>query len=63
MESPMDFDSQFILNSIYNGIVAIDGKGHITHFNKTAERIFSLPAHEALDRYILDVLPNTGGKL
>ncbi|NWG01879.1 MAG: sigma 54-interacting transcriptional regulator [Syntrophaceae bacterium] len=59
----MDFDSQFILNSIYNGIIAIDEKGHITHFNKTAERIFSLPAHEALDRYILDVLPNTGGKL
>jgi PAS domain S-box-containing protein len=63
MESLMDFDSQFILNSIYNGIVAIDVKGHISHFNKTAERIFSLPAHEALDRYILDVLPNTGGKL
>ena len=63
MESLMDFDSQFILNSIYNGIVAIDEKGHITHFNKTAERIFSLPAHEALNRYILDVLPNTGGKL
>ena len=63
MESLMDVDSQFILNSIYNGIVTIDEKGHITHFNKTAERIFSLPAHEALDRYILDVLPNTGGKL
>jgi PAS domain S-box-containing protein len=62
-DEPMDFDSQFILNSIYNGIVAIDEKGHITHFNKTAERIFNIPAHEALDRYILDVLPNTGGKL
>jgi PAS domain S-box-containing protein len=56
-------DPQLILNSIYNGIVSIDDKGAITHFNKTAERIFKIPAHEAMNRYILDVLPNTGGKL
>jgi len=54
---------QLILNSIYNGIVSIGDKGTITHFNKTAERIFNIPAHEAMNRYILDVLPNTGGKL
>jgi len=57
------FDTQLILNSIYNGIVAIDGDGVITYFNKTAERIFTIPAHDALDRYILDVLPHTGRKL
>jgi len=56
-------DPQLILNSIYNGIVSIDDNGVITHFNKTAERIFNIPAHEAMDRYILDVLPNTGGQL
>ncbi len=56
-------DPQFILNSIYNGIVSIDDKGVITYFNKTAERIFNIPAHEAMNLYILDVLPNTGGKL
>ena len=56
-------DPQLVLNSIYNGIVSIDGKGMITYFNKTAERIFNIPAHEAINRYILDVLPNTGGKL
>lgn len=60
-EKPLD--PQLILNSIYNGIVSIDDKGEITHFNKTAERIFNIPAHEAMARYILDVLPNTGGKL
>lgn len=54
---------QLMLNSIYNGIVVINGEGMIAYFNKTAERIFNIAAHEALNRYILDVLPNTGGKL
>jgi len=54
---------QLMLNSIYNGIVVINAEGIITYFNKTAERIFNIPAHEAINRYILDVLPNTGGKL
>ncbi|MEW6265031.1 MAG: sigma 54-interacting transcriptional regulator [Thermodesulfobacteriota bacterium] len=55
--------SQLILNSIYNGIVSIDNKGVIIHFNKTAARIFNISPQAALNRYILDVLPNTGGKL
>lgn len=63
MEYSNVFDPRWVLNSIYNGIVAIDEKGIITHFNKTAERIFNIPAHEALNRYILDVIPHTGGKL
>lgn len=56
-------DPQLVLNSIYNGIVAVNEEGIITFFNKTAERIFNIPAHETMNRYILDVLPNTGGKL
>jgi len=52
-----------VIDAIHNGIVAIDGKGVITYFNKTAERIFNIPAHEAIHIYILDVLPNTGSKL
>jgi len=63
MEVSKVFDAQVLLRSIYNGIVAINDQGMINHFNKTAERIFSLPAHEALHRPILDVLPHTGGKL
>jgi len=63
MEYPDTFDPQRVINSICNGIVAIDDKGSITYFNKTAERIFNIPAHEALSRFILDVIPHTGGKL
>ena len=63
MKSSKTFDPRLVLNAIYNGIVAIDGEGVITYFNKTAERIFNIPAHDAINRCILDVLPNTGGKL
>jgi PAS domain S-box-containing protein len=63
MKSSKTFDHRLVLNAIHNGIVAIDGEGVITYFNKTAERIFNIPAHEAIHIYILDVLPNTGGKL
>jgi PAS domain S-box-containing protein len=63
MEHPRTLDIQLVLNSIYNGIIAIDAEGIINYFNKTAERIFGIPAHEALNQYILDVLPNTGVKL
>jgi PAS domain S-box-containing protein/TyrR family helix-turn-helix protein len=54
---------EFILNSIFNGIIVIDLAGIIIYLNKTAEVIFDLPADKALNRYILDVLPNLGGKL
>ncbi|MGD0626318.1 MAG: sigma 54-interacting transcriptional regulator [Thermodesulfobacteriota bacterium] len=63
MEHLRPFDIQLVLNSIYNGIIAIDKEGIINYFNKMAERVFNIPAHETLNRYILDVLPNTGGKL
>ncbi len=57
------FDHQLALNSIYNGIIAIDGEAIITYFNKTAERIFHIPAHEALHRGVTEVIPHTSGKL
>jgi PAS domain S-box-containing protein len=63
MKDARNFDLRLVLNAIYNGIVAIDEEGIMIYFNKTAERIFNLPAHEALDRYILEVLAHTGGKL
>ena len=63
MENVNSLDPSLVLDAIYNGIVAIDGEGVITYFNKTAERIFNIPAHEAIHIYILDVLPNTGSKL
>ncbi len=63
MEYSNTFDPRRIINSIYDGIVAVDDKGCISYFNKTAERIFNISAHEALGWFILDVLPHTGGKL
>jgi PAS domain S-box-containing protein len=63
MEYSKNFDSELLLNSIYNGIVAIDKDGIINYFNKTAERIFNISAHEALNRHILDVIPHTSGKV
>jgi PAS domain S-box-containing protein len=56
-------EPQMVLDSIYNGLVTIDEKGTIIYFNGTAERIFNTLARDALNHYILDVLPNTGGKL
>jgi PAS domain S-box-containing protein len=63
MEHRQGFDFQSVLNSIYNGIIAIDVDGMINYFNNSAERIFNIPSDEAINRYVLDVLPNTGGKL
>ena len=57
------FNPQWILDVIYNGIVAIDKEGKLVFFNQTAEKLFRIAADKALGRYILDVLPKTGGKL
>lgn len=63
MEKRMLLDASLLLDAIYNGIVAINPKGYIAYFNKTSERIFKIPAREAVGRYILDILPHTGGKI
>ncbi len=63
MDFPKPLDSESLLNSIDNGIITIDADGMIIYFNQTAERIFDIPSSKALSRFILDVLPNTGGKL
>jgi len=56
-------DPQSVLDSIYNGVIVIDPDGIINYFNKSAERIFNIPLHACLGRYITEILPNTGGKL
>lgn len=63
MEHSDTISPHLVLNSIYNGIVAIDADGIIDYFNKNAERVFNIPAYTVLRRHILDVLPNTGSKL
>ena len=63
MEALQHIDPQVVFDSIYNGIIILDPHGGITYFNRTAERIFNMRVAEALGRYILEVLPNKGGKL
>ena len=54
---------KLLLDSIYNGLVSIDNEGLIVYFNKRAEEIFQIPFEAAKGKYILEILPNTGGKL
>jgi len=55
--------NDLLLNSVSNGIVAIDHQGRIFCFNSSAEQVFQIRAEDAIGRPILEVLPNTGGKL
>jgi PAS domain S-box-containing protein len=52
-----------LLNSVSNGIVAIDHQGQIFCFNASAEQVFQIRVEDAIGRPILEVLPNTGVKL
>jgi PAS domain S-box-containing protein len=48
---------QAILRSAPDAIVAIDGNGHITLFNPTAERMFGYAAEETLGRDVALLMP------
>lgn len=61
VRAPVDY--HLLVNSVCNGIVAVDHEGQIACFNSSAEQVFKIRAKEAIGRHILDVLPNTGGKL
>ncbi len=63
LKRPLSFDSGGLLGSIYNGVAAIDKEGILVYLNETAERIFEVRADEVLGKYVLEVLPRTGGKL
>lgn len=49
-----------IVDSIHNGVVAVDRDGKITLFNKAMERIFGIPASEAIGSPIYEIIPYTG---
>lgn len=51
---------EVILESLYNAIIAIDSTGIITTWNRAAERITGIKAAEAINRHVMDVIPNTG---
>jgi len=48
---------------IPNGLVIVNSKGEIMFFNKAAEKIFHIPPEKAINRFVLDILPNTGSGL
>jgi len=48
-----------ILDSIYEGLIAVNYEGIITIFNKAAERIMKIPASRTLGRRASDVIPNS----
>ena len=52
-----------IASVIPNGVVIVNSKGEIMFFNKAAENIFQIPTEKAINRFVLDVLPNTGSGL
>lgn len=46
-----------VINSIVEGIIAIDAKGYITHINKSAQKLLGIPAQPAGTQHINDVFP------
>ena len=50
---------QAILDYAYSGIIATDGKGKITVFNKFAEKIVGVPSERAIGQSIAKVIPTT----
>ncbi len=53
-------DVQKVLDSVYNGIVAIDIEGKITLINKSAARVAGRPEEDLLGERIENVFPETG---
>jgi PAS domain S-box-containing protein len=48
-----------VLNSTYDGIVAIDAAGRVTLFNAAAERLLGHSAETALGMHVNEVIPGT----
>jgi PAS domain S-box-containing protein len=51
---------QSLLESLINGVIAIDCEGTIIVYNEAAARLMDTPKEQALDRHILAVVPNSG---
>lgn len=52
-------DLEVVLNSTYDGMIAVDREGTITIFNKAAERLTGIKAEDALNRPVVEVVPDT----
>ncbi len=47
-----------ILDSVHEGVIAIDKDGIVTHFNKSSERIFDMKKHDIVGKNINSVAPD-----
>jgi PAS domain S-box-containing protein len=59
MESTHKKEINFLLDSTYDGMIAVDSSGIVTLFNKAAERITGLQRESVLGFSAVDVIPNT----
>lgn len=59
MEPIAPQEVQIILDSIHDGIIAVDANGFVNLFNKAAERITGLSAASVLKRSAVEAIPNT----
>ncbi len=55
MKPLKEIDPRRILDSIYNGIVAVNSEGLIVHYNRTAERIFDISKLSELEMKGVDL--------
>ena len=64
MEARLRGDGEAILNrvldSMANGVIAIDREGAIVIFNRGAARLLGVGKEEALGKRLLDIVPNSG---
>ncbi len=59
MEELPKSEIETILDSTYDGMIAVQSDGVVTLFNKAAERITGLSAKDIIGRPAVDVIPNT----
>lgn len=52
-----------VLQSVHNGILAVDKSGRVTIFNAAAERLLGISAQAVLGKHLLDLLPGSAGLL
>lgn len=55
----LEREIKVILNSTHDAMIAVNKEGVITLFNRAAEKLTGIRAEEALNKPIVDVIPNT----
>jgi PAS domain S-box-containing protein len=59
MEQATKKEIETILDSTHDGMIAVNGSGIVTLFNKAAERITGLRSGEVIGRPAIEAIPNT----